>query len=86
MGIYVHNFLIQTSAFPSTDNLANTATYSIWTSGGILHTGRAGSSQVSHIAAAGHPATLYRSEIILSFFIILFSVRSSVHKVALTNI
>jgi hypothetical protein len=76
MGINVHNFVIQTSVFPSTDNLANTATYSIWTSGGILHTGRGGGSQVSHIASAGHPATFYRSEIILSSFITLFFIRS----------
>ena len=46
--------------FLTTENQANTSTYSIWTSGGILHTGRGGNSQVSHIAAAGHPA-LYRS-------------------------
>ncbi|PSN35868.1 hypothetical protein C0J52_11651 [Blattella germanica] len=54
-----------TPVFPSTDNQANTSTYSIWTSGGILHTGRGGNSQVSHIAAAGHP-TLYRSDSILA--------------------
>jgi hypothetical protein len=60
---------MQTSAFPSADNQANTASYSIWTSGGILHTGRGGNSQVSHIAATGHPTTLYRSETILSYFI-----------------
>ncbi|PNF24679.1 hypothetical protein B7P43_G17554 [Cryptotermes secundus] len=55
-----------TSAFPCTENQANTATYSIWTSGGILHTGRGGNSQVSHIAAAGHPAALYRSDSIMA--------------------
>ncbi|KAJ9592634.1 hypothetical protein L9F63_015689, partial [Diploptera punctata] len=47
------------------DNQANTSTYSIWTSGGILHTGRGGNSQVSHIAATGHPA-LYRSDSIVT--------------------
>jgi hypothetical protein len=44
------------------DNQANTATYSIWTSGGILHTGRGANSQVSHIAATGHPTALHRLE------------------------
>ncbi|KDR20501.1 roquin-1 [Zootermopsis nevadensis] len=55
-----------TSVFPSTDNLANTATYSIWTSGGILHAGRGGSSQLSHITTTGHPSTLYRSDSVLA--------------------
>ncbi|XP_069705401.1 roquin-1 [Periplaneta americana] len=54
------------SAYPTTDNHTNTSTYSIWTSGGILHTGRGGNSQVSHIAAAGHPTTLYRSDSIVA--------------------
>ena len=56
------NFTAQTSAFPSMDNQAITSTYSIWTSGGILHTGRGANSQVSHIAAAGHPTALHRLE------------------------
>jgi len=62
LDVNMSNFTAQTTAFPSMDNQANTATYSIWTSGGILHTGRGANSQVSHIAAAGHPTTLHRLE------------------------
>lgn len=62
LDVNMSNFTAQTSAFPSMDNQANTATYSIWTSGGIRHTGRGANSQVSHIAAAGHPTTLHRLE------------------------
>lgn len=62
LDVNMSNFTAQTSAFASMDNQANTATYSIWTSGGILHTGRGANSQVSHIAAAGHPTTLHRLE------------------------
>ncbi|XP_063240997.1 roquin-1 isoform X2 [Bacillus rossius redtenbacheri] len=55
-----------TSSFASTNNQVCTSTYSIWTSGGILHTGRGGSSQASLVSAAGHPATIYRSDSILT--------------------
>ena len=62
LDVNMSNFTTQTTAFPSMDNQASTATYSIWTSGGILHTGHGANSQVSHIAAAGHPTTLHRLE------------------------
>lgn len=55
----------ETTAFPTMEKDVCTSTYSIWTSGGILHTGRGNGSQVSHIASAGHPATLYRSDTLL---------------------
>ncbi|GLH07352.1 Uncharacterized protein GBIM_12824, partial [Gryllus bimaculatus] len=55
----------EATVFPSTEKEICTSTYSIWTSGGILHTGRGSGSQVSHLASAGHPAALYRSEGVL---------------------
>ncbi|XP_067001149.1 roquin-1 [Anabrus simplex] len=55
-----------TTSFPNTEKDVCTSTYSIWTSGGILHTGRGSGSQVSHITTAGHPTTLYRSDSILA--------------------
>lgn len=55
-----------TTSFPNTDNDVCTSTYSIWTSGGILHTGRGSGSQVSHISTAAQPAAFYRSDSILA--------------------
>lgn len=55
-----------TTSFPNTENDVCTSTYSIWTSGGILHTGRGNGSQVGHISTTEHPTAFYRSDSILT--------------------
>ncbi|XP_046391150.1 roquin-1 isoform X1 [Ischnura elegans] len=51
-----------TTSLLNVDNQVCTSTYSIWTSGGIFHTGMGSNSQVSHVTTNGPPTTLYRAE------------------------